>query len=188
MGGGGGGGPKGSGLNPSDYRFCCNFWLKKRKNPLFFFLLFFFFFFSKFKAPPPPNKNIPPLAHISQPTCFPEWWRAECSSAAFVPQQKFPAAGGSPTAQIRWFWNVEWAVERGKFLFIAPPRLTTLFQLTQPFAFCPSHHDDKNMGMHISETHTQLGEAFGFVCWFWVFYRFKEDGAVLLGLKHPWEH
>ena len=53
--------------------------------------------------------------------------------------------------------------------------------------FVPSH-DDKNMGMHISETHTQLGEAFGFVCWFWVFYRFKEDGAVLLGLKHPWEH
>ncbi|KAI5845095.1 hypothetical protein DFP73DRAFT_42758 [Morchella snyderi] len=24
--------------------------------------------------------------------------------------------------------------------------------------------------------------------WFWLMYRAKKDGAVLLGLKHPWDH
>jgi len=24
--------------------------------------------------------------------------------------------------------------------------------------------------------------------WLWIFHRFRHDGAVLLGLKHPWEH
>ncbi len=36
--------------------------------------------------------------------------------------------------------------------------------------------------------HTNAGELFGFVCWFWIFYRAKEDGAVVLGLWHPWEN
>mmetsp|Transcript_26793 Transcript_26793/g.61681 ORF Transcript_26793/g.61681 Transcript_26793/m.61681 type:complete len:95 (-) Transcript_26793:285-569(-) len=40
----------------------------------------------------------------------------------------------------------------------------------------------------ISEVHTFWGEAFGFVMWFWIFYRFKEDGKVLLGICHPWEN
>mmetsp|Transcript_1893 Transcript_1893/g.3781 ORF Transcript_1893/g.3781 Transcript_1893/m.3781 type:complete len:106 (+) Transcript_1893:1-318(+) len=43
-------------------------------------------------------------------------------------------------------------------------------------------------GMHESAIHKNMGELFGFVCWFWIFYRAKEDGAVVLGLRHPWEH
>ena len=42
--------------------------------------------------------------------------------------------------------------------------------------------------MHESAIHKNMGELFGFVCWFWIFYRCKEDGAVVLGLRHPWEH
>eukprot|EP00428_Durinskia_dybowskii_P020678 CAMPEP_0170201432 /NCGR_PEP_ID=MMETSP0116_2-20130129/169_1 /TAXON_ID=400756 /ORGANISM="Durinskia baltica, Strain CSIRO CS-38" /LENGTH=102 /DNA_ID=CAMNT_0010451641 /DNA_START=107 /DNA_END=415 /DNA_ORIENTATION=+ len=35
---------------------------------------------------------------------------------------------------------------------------------------------------------TRLGELFGTVAWLWVFHRFSQDGAVLLGYQHPWEH
>jgi hypothetical protein len=42
--------------------------------------------------------------------------------------------------------------------------------------------------MHVSEIHTQLGEAFGVVCWLWVFYRARSDLAVVYGFRHPWEH
>ncbi|KEF61754.1 uncharacterized protein A1O9_03324 [Exophiala aquamarina CBS 119918] len=31
---------------------------------------------------------------------------------------------------------------------------------------------------------TGLGAAM----WFFLFYRAKQDGAALLGLKHPWDH
>ena len=34
----------------------------------------------------------------------------------------------------------------------------------------------------------QVGEVFGTVAWLWVFHRFSQDGAVLLGLRHPWDH
>lgn len=34
----------------------------------------------------------------------------------------------------------------------------------------------------------QVGEVFGTVAWLWVFHRFSQDGAVLLGFRHPWEH
>ena len=33
-----------------------------------------------------------------------------------------------------------------------------------------------------------VGEIFGTVAWLWVFHRFRQDGAVLLGFEHPWEH
>ena len=33
-----------------------------------------------------------------------------------------------------------------------------------------------------------VGEVFGTVAWLWVFHRFNKDGAVLLGLAHPWDH
>jgi hypothetical protein len=33
-----------------------------------------------------------------------------------------------------------------------------------------------------------LGDVFGTICWLWVFHRFRQDGAVLLGYQHPWEH
>jgi len=31
------------------------------------------------------------------------------------------------------------------------------------------------------------GEAIGFVMWFWIFYRAKEDGVYVLGIKKHWE-
>jgi hypothetical protein len=34
----------------------------------------------------------------------------------------------------------------------------------------------------------QVGEVFGTVAWLWVFHRFSQDGAVLLGYRHPWDH
>ena len=33
-----------------------------------------------------------------------------------------------------------------------------------------------------------MGEIFGTVAWLWVFHRFRQDGRVLLGMEHPWEH
>ena len=42
--------------------------------------------------------------------------------------------------------------------------------------------------METNEFGEKLGEAFGTVCWLWVFWRFKQDGRVLLGYEHPWDH
>ncbi|KAH6626367.1 hypothetical protein B0J18DRAFT_464388 [Chaetomium sp. MPI-SDFR-AT-0129] len=33
-----------------------------------------------------------------------------------------------------------------------------------------------------------FGTGLGAVMWFWIFYRAKQDGPVLLGWKHPWDH
>jgi hypothetical protein len=42
--------------------------------------------------------------------------------------------------------------------------------------------------MEVSDVHTKLGEAFGFVCWMWIFHRARNDLDVVLGWRHPWEH
>lgn len=42
--------------------------------------------------------------------------------------------------------------------------------------------------MEVSEPHRIAGEICGFFTWIWVFHRAREDGAVVLGLRHPWEH
>mmetsp|Transcript_17421 Transcript_17421/g.36409 ORF Transcript_17421/g.36409 Transcript_17421/m.36409 type:complete len:503 (-) Transcript_17421:1040-2548(-) len=42
--------------------------------------------------------------------------------------------------------------------------------------------------MQTNEFGERLGEAFGTVAWLWVFWRFKQDGKVLLGYEHPWDH
>eukprot|EP00535_Pseudo-nitzschia_heimii_P006747 CAMPEP_0197182124 /NCGR_PEP_ID=MMETSP1423-20130617/6190_1 /TAXON_ID=476441 /ORGANISM="Pseudo-nitzschia heimii, Strain UNC1101" /LENGTH=99 /DNA_ID=CAMNT_0042632499 /DNA_START=231 /DNA_END=530 /DNA_ORIENTATION=+ len=42
--------------------------------------------------------------------------------------------------------------------------------------------------MTVNPLGERLGEAFGTVCWLWVFWRFKQDGRVLLGYEHPWDH
>jgi hypothetical protein len=34
----------------------------------------------------------------------------------------------------------------------------------------------------------RVGEVFGTIAWLWVFHRFRQDGKVLLGMEHPWEH
>ncbi|KAK0727991.1 hypothetical protein B0T26DRAFT_152986 [Lasiosphaeria miniovina] len=33
-----------------------------------------------------------------------------------------------------------------------------------------------------------FGTGLGASMWFFLFYRAKKDGAVLLGWKHPWDH
>ncbi|KAL4389631.1 hypothetical protein AHAS_Ahas03G0064400 [Arachis hypogaea] len=35
--------------------------------------------------------------------------------------------------------------------------------------------------------HTVAGKGLCAVMWFWVFYRAKQDGPVVLGWRHPWE-
>ena len=35
--------------------------------------------------------------------------------------------------------------------------------------------------------HQHTGTALATLMWLWVFYRCKEDGAVVLGLVHPWD-
>ncbi|GER38777.1 sensor protein kinase WalK, partial [Striga asiatica] len=35
--------------------------------------------------------------------------------------------------------------------------------------------------------HTVTGKGLCAVMWFWVFYRAKQDGPVVLGWRHPWE-
>mmetsp|Transcript_22032 Transcript_22032/g.49852 ORF Transcript_22032/g.49852 Transcript_22032/m.49852 type:complete len:116 (+) Transcript_22032:15-362(+) len=40
---------------------------------------------------------------------------------------------------------------------------------------------------HVSPWHQHTGTALATLMWLWVFYRAKEDGAVVLGLIHPWD-
>mmetsp|Transcript_39769 Transcript_39769/g.77698 ORF Transcript_39769/g.77698 Transcript_39769/m.77698 type:complete len:116 (-) Transcript_39769:236-583(-) len=40
----------------------------------------------------------------------------------------------------------------------------------------------------INKVHEFWGEFYGFIMWMWIFYRFKEDGAVLMGWCHPWDN
>lgn len=42
--------------------------------------------------------------------------------------------------------------------------------------------------MHTNKFGTRLGEVFGTIAWLWIFYRFSQDGMVLLGYEHPWDH
>ncbi|KAF8406685.1 hypothetical protein HHK36_008776 [Tetracentron sinense] len=35
--------------------------------------------------------------------------------------------------------------------------------------------------------HTLTGKGMCAIMWFWVFYRAKQDGPVVLGWRHPWE-
>ncbi|EQC35245.1 hypothetical protein SDRG_07473 [Saprolegnia diclina VS20] len=44
------------------------------------------------------------------------------------------------------------------------------------------------MHFHVDPVHKALGTAFGTLTWLWIFYRAKEDGAVVLGWEHPWDH
>ncbi|GAQ82930.1 hypothetical protein KFL_001290210 [Klebsormidium nitens] len=34
----------------------------------------------------------------------------------------------------------------------------------------------------------RTGQGMCALMWFWILYRAKEDGAVFLGLRHPWDH
>ncbi|CCC10658.1 hypothetical protein SMACR_04503 [Sordaria macrospora] len=41
---------------------------------------------------------------------------------------------------------------------------------------------------HSKPVYQFLSIGLGASMWFWIMYRAKKDGAVLLGLKHPWDH
>ena len=41
---------------------------------------------------------------------------------------------------------------------------------------------------HVSPWHRYGAVAFGTLMWGWIFYRFSEDGDVLLGWRKPWDH
>jgi len=45
----------------------------------------------------------------------------------------------------------------------------------------------KNSFGPASRPHLYLAKAMGAAMWFWIFYRMKQDGAVLFGFRHPWE-
>ena len=34
----------------------------------------------------------------------------------------------------------------------------------------------------------RVATVIGATMWFWLFYRFREDGGVLFGLHKPWDH
>ncbi|KAF7098967.1 hypothetical protein CFC21_111838 [Triticum aestivum] len=40
---------------------------------------------------------------------------------------------------------------------------------------------------HNKRWHTIAGKGLCATMWFWIFYRAKQDGAVLLGMRHPWD-
>jgi len=40
---------------------------------------------------------------------------------------------------------------------------------------------------HVNPVHVYLGEGMAMIMWLWIFYRFKQDGACLLGFQHPWD-
>jgi hypothetical protein len=42
--------------------------------------------------------------------------------------------------------------------------------------------------LQLSPVHKMWGEAFGVVCWLWIFHRARQDGDVFLGYRHPWDH
>ncbi|CAM6068747.1 unnamed protein product [Sphagnum tenellum] len=36
--------------------------------------------------------------------------------------------------------------------------------------------------------HSRVGKGMCAMMWFWILYRAKQDGAVVLGWRHPWDH
>ncbi|XP_061362700.1 NADH dehydrogenase [ubiquinone] 1 beta subcomplex subunit 2 [Gastrolobium bilobum] len=40
---------------------------------------------------------------------------------------------------------------------------------------------------HPKRWHTVTGKGLCAVMWFWIMYRAKKDGPVVLGWRHPWE-
>ncbi|CAM9121392.1 unnamed protein product [Heterosigma akashiwo] len=44
------------------------------------------------------------------------------------------------------------------------------------------------MHFHVSPVHKWTGEIFCTVTWLWMLYRAKQDGLVVLGIEHPWDH
>ncbi|KAF4507593.1 hypothetical protein G6O67_004075 [Ophiocordyceps sinensis] len=41
---------------------------------------------------------------------------------------------------------------------------------------------------HVAPIYRLTATALGAGMWFWIMYRAKKDGPVILGWKHPWDH
>ncbi|KAI9227980.1 MAG: hypothetical protein DHS80DRAFT_31258 [Piptocephalis tieghemiana] len=41
---------------------------------------------------------------------------------------------------------------------------------------------------HVSAGHRWTAKLMGASMWFFMMYRFKEDGPTLMGWSHPWDH
>ncbi|KAJ4145694.1 hypothetical protein LMH87_004533 [Akanthomyces muscarius] len=41
---------------------------------------------------------------------------------------------------------------------------------------------------HVAPIYRLTATALGAGMWFWLMYRAKKDGPVLMGWKHPWDH
>ncbi|KAL7943018.1 hypothetical protein V8C42DRAFT_347487 [Trichoderma barbatum] len=41
---------------------------------------------------------------------------------------------------------------------------------------------------HVAPIYRVTATALGAGMWFWLMYRAKKDGPVLMGWKHPWDH
>ena len=63
-------------------------------------------------------------------------------------------------------------VEKRNTHFLVPP------PIPHPLGFHPHPPDP---------IYQRLSTAIGATMWFWILYRFKEDGGVLMGLHKPWE-
>jgi len=40
----------------------------------------------------------------------------------------------------------------------------------------------------VAQWHKNVATIYGTILWLWLFWRAKNDGPALLGLKHPWDH
>ncbi|KAK4156494.1 hypothetical protein C8A00DRAFT_12567 [Chaetomidium leptoderma] len=49
-------------------------------------------------------------------------------------------------------------------------------------------HTMAGAGPPVRPIYRFMATGLGASMWFWIFYRAKKDGPVLLGWKHPWEH
>ncbi|KAG9258326.1 uncharacterized protein F5Z01DRAFT_670050 [Emericellopsis atlantica] len=57
----------------------------------------------------------------------------------------------------------------------------------------PTHHPrptgpPKPPVPHVPGIYRYTATALGAGMWFWLMYRAKKDGPVLMGWKHPWDH
>lgn len=56
------------------------------------------------------------------------------------------------------------------------------------YRFVSSHTFRSHRWLETNPFGARVGEVFGTIAWLWVFHRFRQDGAVLLGYAHPWDH
>mmetsp|Transcript_1017 Transcript_1017/g.3572 ORF Transcript_1017/g.3572 Transcript_1017/m.3572 type:complete len:109 (-) Transcript_1017:1984-2310(-) len=72
----------------------------------------------------------------------------------------------------------------------APSKYAAPVKQARGFAAGGHHDTHTSHGISVNKPsawHLYGARAFGAVAWFWIFYRMREDGPALLGLRHHWE-